>query len=272
MKITIKLLFKIFIILLFLMWSYPIIWMVLASLKNNPDYLKNVLSLPKAFHFENYIKAYQRANLGYHALLSVFYTITTLVLVMGLSSLAAYGINFSKTFLSKTSFSIFLIGMIFPGQSFLIGMFVNMKITHILDSPLAVILALTAVNMPLSVLLIKAAFSKIPHSLYESASLEGASSFYIFYKIYLPLAKPMLSTVSIFVLLGAWNEFLYPYVLISDIKYKPLTNSLYVFATKYAADHVTRMAALVLIALPMFFIYGIFQKQIQNSLMEGAVK
>lgn len=255
-----------------LIWIVPVFWMILSALKTNPEYLMDPLGLPGQLRFVNFVKAWNRADLGAHGLISLFITCVTVLLTILLASGAGFALSMSKSTLSRIIYGIFVVGMIFPVQGFLVGLFIEIKIMNLLDTLWAVILPTTAVGLPLGVLLMKNAFDQIPYEMCEAAEMEGSPSTWIFACVYLPMARAMTATVATFTAIAAWNEFLFPYLLIQKASLKPLTTSLYVFTTRYASDHTQLLSALTIITIPMFFTYALFQKQVESSITAGALK
>ncbi|HOV63468.1 MAG TPA: carbohydrate ABC transporter permease [Spirochaetia bacterium] len=259
-------------VILLVIYLFPILWMYISSARSMSDFVNNPLGLPDSLHFENYRQAFEMANLGHHLLISAFITIISVLCVTVLSSLAAY--SFSRlTYAGKNLlYAFFFIGLILPVQSFLVGMFIEFKVLGLLNTLSSVILPLTALSLPLAILLMKAYFDTLPSSLEDSARIEGASTFQIFYYIIMPISTAIVVTVITFTAVNVWNEFLLPFVMIQTENLKPITTSLYVFSTKHSAQLTLKLAALTIIATPMFIVYFVFQKQIQEGITAGALK
>jgi raffinose/stachyose/melibiose transport system permease protein len=255
-----------------LLYILPIGWMYLSSMRTTGEILMDPLGLPSKISFQNYIEAYKIADLGSHFLISVLITGLSVLFIIVLSTLAAFAFSRLRFRGQKILYAVFALGLILPIQSFLVGLFIMFRGTGILNTIWAVILPVTAMGLPLGIYLTKNYFDSLPSSLEESALVEGASTLQIFWMIILPLSTPITATVITFSAIGAWNEFMLPFVMIQDSSIKPLTTSLYVFSTKYSANISLKLAALTMIATPMFFIYFLFQRQITKGLTAGAIK
>ena len=259
-------------VLVLLVYLIPVIWMYSSSMRTNGEIILDPLGLPTRIDFQNYITAWETAELGRHFIISIIITSVSMIMVVSFSSLAAYGFSRLNFAGRKVLYAFFLLGLILPTQSFLVGLFILFREVGLLNTLWSVILPVSAIALPLSILLTKNYFDSLPTSLEESAHLEGAGTFAIYRMIILPLATPILATVMTFTIIGVWNEFMIPFVMIQNSDLRPLTTSLYVFSTRFSANYALKLAALTMIATPMFIVYFIFQSQIQKGITAGAVK
>ncbi|MCD6343956.1 MAG: carbohydrate ABC transporter permease [Spirochaetaceae bacterium] len=258
--------------LVLLVYLIPILWMYSSSMRSNGEIVLDPLGLPTKIDFSNYGIAWEAADMGRHFLISFTITSISMVIVVVLSTLAAYAFSRLDFSGKKTLYIFFLIGLILPVQSFLIGLFIMFRTMGLLNSLWSVILPVSAIGLPLSILLSKNYFDSLPSSLEESAFLEGAGTFQVYRLIILPLSVPIIATVITFTVIGVWNEFMIPFVMIQNSSLRPLTTSLYVFSTKYSANYALKLAALTMIATPMFIVYFAFQSQVQKGITAGAIK
>jgi raffinose/stachyose/melibiose transport system permease protein len=255
-----------------LVYLVPIAWMYSSSMRTNGEIILNPLGLPTRLDFSNFVLAWEMADMGRHFVISITITALSTLLVVGCASLAAYGFSRLNFAGRKPLYAFFLFGLILPSQSFLVGLFILFREVGLLNTLWSVILPVSAIAMPLAILLTKNYFDSLPSSIEESAQIEGASTFTIFHAIILPLATPILATVTTFTIINVWNEFMIPFVMIQTTELRPLTTSLYVFSTRYSANYALRLAALAVIATPMFGVYIVLQSQIQKGITAGAVK
>lgn len=259
-------------VLVLVAYLVPIIWMYSSSMRTNGEIILNPLGFPTHIEFGNYVTAWQTAELGRHFIVSIAITSASMIIVVSFSSLAAYGFSRLDFTGRKALYAFFLLGLILPPQSFLVGLFILFREVGLLNTLWSVILPVSAIALPLSILLTKNYFDSLPTSLEESAHLEGAGTFAIYRLIILPLATPILATVMTFTVIGVWNEFMIPFVMIQNSDLRPLTTSLYVFSTRFSANYALKLAALTMIATPMFIVYFVFQGQIQKGITAGAIK
>lgn len=271
-KNQINLVIMIPITLFLVVYVYPIIWMYISSVRSMADFLNSPLGIPDHWYFSNYKEAYELADLGRHFLISIFITCTSTLAVVLLSSLAAFSFSRLKYYGRNFFYSLFFLGLILPVQSYLVGMFVEFRVFGILDTYMAEILPMIAMNLPIAMLLMKNFFDSLPVSLEESAIIEGASIFQIYRMIIMPISQAITVTVVTITAINVWNAFLIPFVMIHTNSIKPLTTSLYVFSTMHASQITLKLAALAMITTPMLIVYFVFQRQIQRGITAGAIK
>ena len=134
----------------------------------------------------------------------------------------------------------------------------------------AVVLPYSSITLPVAIFILVTHFAKIPKSLEESASIDGASKFTTFYKIILPLALPGIFTAAIIVFISAWNEFLLTLTLNSDKTYHTAPVAIYVFKTQFVFWGQVAAVTVVVTILPLLL--SIIQKQIISGLTSGSIK
>jgi raffinose/stachyose/melibiose transport system permease protein len=212
------------------------------------------------------------ANMTRHFGISILVTATTTIIVVLFSSLAAFSFSRLRYRGRNILFSIFFIGLILPIQSFLVGLFVLFRSIGLLNTVLAMILPGAGMGLSIAIVIMKYYFDTLPTTLEESAYMDGAGTFLVYRVIVMPISAAIVITVSIFTTINAWNEFLIPFVMVQNQQIRPLTTSLFVFATRFSAQYTLLFAALCIIVTPMFIIYFVFQKQVQSGITAGALK
>jgi len=270
--VALRIISRVILSVVLLVYLVPIVWMYSSSMRTNGEIILNPLGIPTRIDFSNFVLAWEMANMGRHFIISITITAVSMILVVGSASLAAYAFSRLNFAWRKPLYAFFLFGLILPSQSFLVGLFILFREIGLLNTLWSVILPVSAIAMPLAILLTKNYFDSLPSSIEESAQIEGASTFTIFWAIILPLATPILATVTTFTIINVWNEFMIPFVMIQTNEMRPLTTSLYVFSTRHSANYALRLAALAVIATPMFGVYILLQSQIQKGITAGAVK
>jgi multiple sugar transport system permease protein len=250
---------------------FPFYWMVTASFKQQPD----ILSSTPQFLFEptlqNYVDAFGKFDILKSLKNSLFVALVTVVLSLVLGTPAAYAIarfefkgksDIWFWFISNRMLSPIVVALPF----FLIAR--NLKL---LDTPWALILIYLTFNVPIVVWICADQFRNIPKELDEAATLEGYSSFAIFWKIGLPLAMPALAVSAIFSFIFSWNELLYALILTrSEAKTAPVVATS--FMSGYELPWGQIMATGTLVALPVIVFSMIVSRQLVRGLTAGAVK
>ena len=263
--------YVIFILFTFLT-IYPLVWLGYSSLKTNKEIQTSPLSLPAKPQVSNYTNAWRIADLGRAAFNSVIYTGVSTTLVLLSAMMASYVFAKSRfVWVSRILFAMIALGLLISTHSILIPLFLFLRSIGLTNSRLGVILAYSAVNLPLAVFLGTEFIRGLPDSLMESARMDGAGNFTIFRSIILPMTKSVLVTAGIMTGFACWNEFLLSFVLTG-----PATRSLpvrvFAFANPRVPQYHLQFAALMISVLPILIIYGMFNRRITRGVVAGAIK
>jgi raffinose/stachyose/melibiose transport system permease protein len=252
---------------------YPLVWMILFSLKDNTEiFYTNIAGFPKIWRWENYSSALVSGGLGKYFFNSVFYTGATIVVSGILSAMAAYAISRMKWKLSGAVFALFTIGIMIPIHAALLPLFIVLDRTKLLGSYWALLLPYIAFALPMSIMILTGFYKSIPKDIEEAAFIDGCNIYTTFFRIILPIIKPAIATVSIFTFLGTWNELMFANTFVNSSKYRTLTVGIMSFAGQYSTDWGAIGAGMVIATLPTVIIYILLSKQVQDSLVAGAIK
>ena len=270
--VTKRVLWRALIWTIIILYILPIAWMYVSAVRTNPDFWSNPIGIPASIELGNFVEAYRMAEMTRHFGVSIFVTAATTALVIACASLAAFSFSRLRYRGRNVAFAVFFLGLILPIQSFLVGLFVMFRGIGWLNTMAAMIFPYAGVHLALAIVIIKYYFDALPTTLEESAYIDGAGAFLVYLRIVMPISQAIILTVSIFTAINAWNEFLIPYVMVQNRAIRPLTTTLYVFATRFSAHYTLLFAALSIIATPMFVVYFVFQKQVQRGITAGALK
>ncbi|HWS38134.1 MAG TPA: carbohydrate ABC transporter permease [Actinoplanes sp.] len=256
----------------------PLIWVVLASFKSNTEiFLGEPFALPSAFSLETYFSAWDQAHIGRYFLNSVFVVVVATAGTMLFGSMAAYVLARYTFFGNRIVYYLFVSGLAFPTFMALGPLFHILKNLGLLNTYHGLIMVYIAYSLPFTVFFLAAFFKTLPHEIDEAATMDGASHTRKFFQIMMPMAKSGLVSITIFNIVGQWNQYLLPLVIMqgqgADQKWV-LTQGIANISTQagYHAEWSTLFAALTLSIIPMIVVYAIFQRQIQAGLTAGAVK
>ena len=268
---TSKVLLNLLCILLCVVIFAPLVWIVLNSLKTNRELFTNSLALPAVWKFENYSKAW---NLGLYRYFgnSLLVSSISLLMIITLSSLLAYGITRFRAKYAGVIFLIVLGGMALSEQVALVPLYKILKALNIFDTYLAVILPYIAFRIPFTVFLMRAYFISIPGELEEAAIVDGYNSFSIFTKIIVPISKPIFASCAIVNLNFVWNEFLFANVFLNNKAIQTIPIGLMTFKGDLKIDYTTMLAGLIIASLPLIILFCFMSKQFVRGLTAGAVK
>ncbi len=265
--------FKYFIlILLVLVYIFPLLWVVFVSLKENTEVMLDPWGIPEILHFENYASAWIAGGLGRATLNSAIVCTVTLAISILIGSMAAYAISVLRWKHSGKVLGMFLFGMMVPVHCILIPLFVVFVKIKLTDTYLSMILPYTAFALPTTIYLMCGFFKSIPYEVYESACMDGCSVYRLFLEIGMPLAKGGIFVAGLMTFVGNWNELLVAMVFTSSPEVQTIPVRLTAFVSPYATDYVRMFAAIVLAMLPTIVVYSMFSNRIVSGLTTGAVK
>ncbi len=255
----------------FILILYPLVWMVLSSLKTEREFFRNIWGLPAEFQFQNYAKAWKMGISDYF-LNSVLVTISTIALTLTIAVLAAFGMVRYDFPGKNLIFLLGMGGMMFSAQVALIPLYRVIQNLRIHDTYWAMILPYAAFRMSITLMLVRSYFLSIPKEMYESATIDGCSSLQTLWHIYLPISKPILLTAAILIAYYSWNEFLFSIIFIDTRALKTIPSGLMVFRDALNTDFSLLFAGLTISAIPMIAVFILMQKQFIRGLASGAVK
>jgi raffinose/stachyose/melibiose transport system permease protein len=248
----------------------PFWMMFIGSVKDAREAAIPSISLPSAWHFENYAIVFQRGGIGralYNSLLTTGFSVVLTVIVSAAAALYLARVNTRWTRLVYNSFSI---GLIAPLS--MIPTIKLMQFLQISNTFTSVILLMCALNIPLTVFLCTGFVKSIPRELDEASALDGCTSFDLLRRVILPLMLPVVMTSAIIVFMGVWNSFMIPLYFLNDSAKWTLPLTVYNFFGQYSRDWNLVFADLVITSLPVLAFYLVAQRYIISGMTAGAVK
>ncbi|MFC5450554.1 carbohydrate ABC transporter permease [Paenibacillus aestuarii] len=252
---------------------YPLLWLLIYSLKNNEEILSGrFFALPASPQWKNFTDAIQAGHYFQYLKNSLFVTTVTMIGVLLLSSLAAFAISRFRWKYGSAVMVIFLIGMMIPMQATLLPLMIIFKNLSILNTHLSIILPYIAFQTPIAVFILSGFMKSIPNEIEESAVMDGASIMRIFRSIILPISIPPMMTVCILTFINIWNEYIMAATFISSERLKTLPFGVNSFVSQYSVNYGAIGAFLVLGALPVILIYFLLADKITKGMVAGAVK
>jgi len=266
-----------------LLTTLPLLWAVVSSFKTNGEFLSNPWGLPDVARFENFARAWTVANIGQYFVNSVIVVVISVPLTMLLGAMAAYVLSRYEFPGNRIIYFGFVGGLIFPVFLALVPLFFvvrNLGTVPViggalgLNSHLSLALVYAAFSLPFTVFFLTAFFRTQPTSIAEAAIVDGCSHFGLFFRVMLPMAKPGLISIGLFNVLGHWNQYVLPVVLMNEPDKKVLAQGLASLAISqgYRGDWTALFAGLVIALLPVLIVYILFQKQVQAGLTAGVLK
>lgn len=257
-----------------LFWvAYPFIILLYGSLKSEGDFLANPLSVPTVPHFENYVYAWNAAQIPKYTVNSAIVASATVLLTLALAATASYGLSQFRFRGGRLIYLSFILLLTIPVQIYIIPLYIIVVKLRLADNYLGLILPYTAGSLPLAVFLFRTYFDALPTELVDAARIDGCNHLRAFTHVMLPLARPIIATVSIFTFVGAWNEFFLALIFIHDPNMATLPLGLQAFFVNQYQTQFPQLFATLLISIgPIVVVYLLLQRQFIAGLTAGAVR
>ncbi|MBZ0293547.1 MAG: carbohydrate ABC transporter permease [Anaerolineae bacterium] len=249
-------------------------WIVALStaLKAPGETLTNPGLIPQQIDFAKFVEVFWQADVPRLALNSTIVTAATVFLVLFLASLAAYGFARIDFIMREPLFFLLLTGLMLQSAALMVPLYQVNHALNLLNTHLALIGPYVALGLPFAVLILRGFFESLPKELEEAAIVDGASRFTIYWRILLPLTRPALATVGIFIGLGAWNDFLLPMLFLTKNELNTLPMGLLIFQFDNIVQQEHRFALITMMMLPVVIVFILLQRQFMRGLTAGAVK
>jgi raffinose/stachyose/melibiose transport system permease protein len=253
--------------------AYPFLVLIYGSLKSEGDFLANPLSIPVVPHFGNYAYAWNVAHIPSYMVNSAIVAIATVFLTLILASAASYGLSQFRFRAGRVLYLSFILLLTIPVQIYIIPLYIVVVKLKLADNFLGLILPYTAGSLPLAVFLFRTYFDALPSELIDAARMDGCNHLRAFLHIVLPLAKPIVATVSIFTFVGAWNEFFLALIFIHTPSLATLPLGLQAFfVNQYQVQFPQLFATLIVSIAPIIAVYLALQRQFVAGLTAGAIR
>ena len=247
-------------------------WAFASSLKTQETVFTDLSMFPKAPHWENYYTAWAKADFSHYFLNSLFYTITVVIGVVLIASMAAYAFSRLKFWGKNFLFLLLISTMMIPIPGSFIALYVLLNKLHLVNTRLGYILPQINGGLALGIFLLKTFFDDLPKEIEDSAAIDGCGRFRTYWHIALPLARPAIAVLAIFNILAVWNEYLLAMLVLASKDLMPLQRGLMVFQGAHITQYPLLMAGIVITVLPVLVIYLLLQKHIIKGITAGAVK
>lgn len=249
----------------------PFIWMVAASFMPTGEASTFPPRLiPSRFDFSHYKNLFERLNLLTYFKNSLIISVGVTAFSLILNSMGGYAFAKFKFASKKTLFQFLLSSMIIPGQVTMLPVFLLLKNLGLVNTYWAIIVP--GMASIYGIFLIRQFVYSIPDSLIEAARMDGASEMEIYWRVILPLCKPILVTLGLFTFMGTWNDFLWPLIVMTDSSMYTLPVSLANLMGEHAQDTELMMAGSVVTIIPVLVVFLFLQKYYIQGIMIGSVK
>lgn len=260
-------------------WTYavllviPIYYLIVSAFKTNLQVFATPFALPRAYSFENFSIAWDRGQLGSALISSLLITCMSAIVTLVLAVPASYGLARAHGRLGSFVEKLFAMGFLIPGFAALIPTALLAMAIGLFQTRTFMILFLPATALPLSVILLTQFMRTVPAELEESATLDGAGRWEVLWHIYLPIALPGISTVTILNLINFWNEYLFTLILGgSDPAIRTIQVALPTFVSETHTEYGVLAAGTMISLIPVYVAYVLLSRQMEDALLQGALK
>jgi N-acetylglucosamine transport system permease protein len=273
-----------FLVIWGLMVTIPLMWSVVQSFKTDSEIIHDPLGLPARWQLGAFARAWSKGHIGQFFLNTVLVMTFSVTLTMLFGSMAAYVLARYPFRGNRLIYWTFVAGLTVPIYMGILPLyllvndfakFLGLETVIGVDTRGGLILVYIAYSMPFTIFFLHAFFRTLPTTIAEAAAVDGAGHVRLFFQVMMPMAKPGLVSIAIFNIIGQWNQFLLPVVLIKDDKGpKMLTQGLLELATsaRYETDFARLFAGMTLAMLPILAVYLVFHRQVQSGLTGATTK
>jgi raffinose/stachyose/melibiose transport system permease protein len=250
----------------------PLIYAVLGGFRDTGQIAQNPVALPDPWVFTNYTDVLKSG--------SFWRQVGNSVLIAGMSTLLTVPLAAAAAFVfarfafpgREWFYTLFTLGLLFPVAVAILPVFIMVRDLGLLDTPFGVALPQAAFGLPLTIVILRPFFASFPNELQDAAAIDGAGPFRFFWRILLPLSRPVLATVSVLAIVNSWNAFLLPLVVLTDANQWTLPLGVTNYSTQYGADTARILAFTTLSMIPALVFYAFAERHLVRGLTSGAVK
>lgn len=251
----------------------PIVWTVLTSLKTEGEIVsRDFRFLPTSLTFENYVTLWERSGYPHLLLNSTIVTGMTVLMSLSIGTVAAYSISRYR-FRGRSSLMIFyLVIRMFPFTLLLIPLFIMLRNLSLFDTHFGLALTYTTFLLPLCVWMLKGFFDGIPPDLEEASRVDGSTRLGALIRIVLPLARQGIAATTVFIAIGAWNEYVWALLLTTADGARTWPVGLQLMVGEFQMPWGVLSASGIISIIPIIIGFAIVQRALVSGLMAGGVK
>lgn len=269
---TIIVVFEILLLVYSILVLFPLANMVFSSFKTTREIFSAPFALPVEWSLQPYFDVFIERGFGRYLLNSVIVTAVSLLLVVALGSMAAYGVS-RYVYRLRTALSlVFLGGIMLPLKAAVIPLFLMMRGLHLMDSHAALVIIFTAMGLPSTVFILSGFMKTIPFELEDAARIDGTNDFGIYRRIVMPLSAPSIALVTIYNAVPIWNDFFFPLVFIQSAQKRTLPLGLSSFVGQFETNWGLLFVGLTISVLPILLLYLTMTRYFIRGMTVGAVK
>jgi len=250
-------------------WAFPLYWGIITSLKPEPDVVKAGFEIwPEHFTFDAYTYALFGTNIGIWYINSLITSLATTVIVVLMAAGAGYAISQLEFPGRRILWWMILACFMVPIQALIVNHFILFSQFHLINTLTAVVGP--QLLAPVTVIIYKQFFDSVPKELREASVVDGASHFQTLFRIYLPMNWGITTALAIITFIGAWNNFLWPFLAVTEENKMNITVGITQVFDAFGVKYARTLATAILAGLPVAVLYLIFQRRVTQAIMLSA--
>ncbi len=258
-------------VILAAIWLVPLLWALDTSLKPEPETTRTPITwLPEAPTLAGYQGVIEQGDLLRWFLNSTIVAVLVTALTLLVSVLAAYGFSRTEFPGRRALFGLMIAGILVPPQVLIVPLFQEMTGLGLVDTYWGIVLP--QVVAPVMVFVLKKFFDGISRDYEDAARVDGATRWRIVWSVMVPMSRPILVAVGIFTFIGAWNNFLWPFIVTTDPSMMTIPVGLANVQGSYGLRYAQIMASAVLGGLPLLIVYALFQRHVVRGVGDAGIK
>ena len=250
----------------------PLAFSILGGFRSSQQLSADPVGLPNPWVWENYEMLLRSGDFWRQVWNSTLIALLTTVVVLPAASLAAFVLARYDFRGRELVYGLFTIGLLFPVAVAILPLFIVLRQVGLLSNPLGVALPQAAFGLPISIVIMRPFFRAIPQSLQDAARIDGCGPFRFYWHVMLPLSRPVLSTIAVITIVGSWNAFLLPLLVLIDPSNHTLPIGVNNVSAQFSTDYSVVLAYTTLSMVPALLFYALAERQIIGGLTRGAVK
>lgn len=255
------------------LFALPIFMIFNYSFKTKKElYLGTPFALPQSLNFDNYVKAYDKLDLGTTFCNTLLYTAVSVLILAMLCGVTAWAIARCRHKFFKFAYVYFLVGILIPYQALFLPIYTIGYKMNMTNTRFGIIFMYVATGISFGVFLMNSFMSTVPLELEESARIDGCSVVRTYFSVVMPLLRPAMATLVIMQSFQIWNDYLMASLYVSSNKLKTLTVAIHALFSAQSSDYNTAFAAIVISVLPIAILFLSLQKYFIKGMTVGAVK
>jgi raffinose/stachyose/melibiose transport system permease protein len=250
----------------------PLTFSVLGGFRTSQQLSAKPVGLPDPWVWENYSMLLKSRDFWRQVWNSTLIAMLTTIVVLPAASLAAFILSRYRFRGRELVYGLFTLGLLFPVAVAILPLFIVLRQVGLLSNPLGVALPQAAFGLPISIVIMRPFLAAVPRSLQDAARIDGCGPLRFYWSVILPLSRPVLSTVAVITIVGSWNAFLLPLLVLIDPNQHTLPIGVNNVSAQFATDYSVVLAYTTLSMIPALVFYAIAERQIIGGLTGGALK